>query len=68
VSRYARAVAVALTAAVVAVSVPATGVANTGGQPHSTTPCPTQGNTGKHKGATHGKKKGALHGKRCGQR
>lgn len=67
-SRYARAVAVGLTAAAVAVSVPATGLANTGGQPHSTTACPTQSHTGKHKGATHGKKTGALNGKRCGQR
>jgi hypothetical protein len=48
--------------------VPAAGLANTGGQPHSTTPCPTQSHSGKHKGATHGKKKGAPNGKKCGLR
>jgi hypothetical protein len=67
-SRYARAVAVGLTAGALAVSVPATGLANTGGVPHSTKPCPTQSHAGKHKGAAHGKTKGALKGKRCGQR
>jgi hypothetical protein len=67
-SRYARAIRVGLTTAALAVSVPAAGFANTGGVPQSTTPCPTQNHTGKHKGATHGKKKGAPNGKRCGQR
>jgi hypothetical protein len=67
-SRYARAVLVGVTTAAIGVSVPATGLANTGGQPHSTTPCPAQSHAGKHKGATHGKKKGALNGKRCGLR
>ncbi len=67
-SRYRRAVLAGIIAAALAVSVPATGLANTGGQPHSTTPCPTKSHSGKHKGATHGKKMGALNGKKCGLR
>jgi hypothetical protein len=66
--RYARVLLVGVTAAAIAGSVPATGLANTGGVPHSTKPCLTQSHSGKHKGATHGKKKGALNGKKCGLR
>lgn len=67
-SRCTRAVIAWATAAVLAVSAPAAGLANAGGQPHSTTPCPTQSHGGKHNGATHGKHKGALRGKKCGLR
>jgi hypothetical protein len=67
-SRFTRVVLVGVTAGAVAISAPAAGLANTGGQPHSATPCPTQSHSGKHKGATHGKKKGALNGKKCGLR
>lgn len=55
-----------VTAAALALSIPATGLASAGGQPHSTTPCPTHQHSGKHKGSTHGKKKGAAKGKKCG--
>jgi hypothetical protein len=54
------------TAAVLALALPSAGLANKGGQPHSTTPCPTHSHSGKHKGASHGKKKGAAKGKKCG--
>jgi hypothetical protein len=68
-SRHTRAVLVAATTTALAASVPATtGLANTGGVPHSTKACPTQSHSGKHKGATKGLKKGTRHGKRCGQR
>ena len=67
-SQFTRAVVVAATTAALAASVPATGLANTGGVPHSTKPCPTHSHSGKHKGATKGLKKGTTHGKRCGQR
>ena len=67
-SRYTRAVVVAATTAALAASVPATGLANSGGVPHSTKACPSQKHSGKHKGAAKGLKKGSSHGKRCGQR
>lgn len=68
-SRFTRVVVVGVvTAALAAASVPATGLANTGGVPHSTKPCPTHSHTGKHKGANKGLKKGASKGKRCGHR
>jgi hypothetical protein len=52
--------------AAAALSVPAVGLANKGGTPHSTKPCPTHTHSGKHKGSSHGKKKGATKGKKCG--
>jgi hypothetical protein len=67
-SRYTRAVLLAATTAALAASVPVTGLANTGGVPHSTKACTTHSHSGKHKGATTGLKKGTRHGKRCGQR
>jgi hypothetical protein len=67
-SRYKRAALVGVTIAALAVSVPATGFANRGGQPRSRTPCPTQSHSGKHKGSTHGKHRGAVRGKKCGLR
>ena len=53
----------AITAA--ALSVPAVGLANKGGTPHSTKPCPTHKHQGKHKGSSKGKKKGSSKGKKC---
>ena len=68
-SRYTRVVVIGVTtAALAAASVPATGLANTGGVPRSTKACPTQKHSGKHKGATKGLRKGASKGKRCGHR
>jgi hypothetical protein len=55
-----------VTATALALAIPATGLANKGGQPHSTTACPTHTHSGKHMGSTHGKKKGAAKGKKCG--
>jgi hypothetical protein len=57
-----------LVAAIVAVSmsIPAIGLANKGGVPHSTKACPTHKHSGKHKGASKGHKKGATKGKKCG--
>jgi hypothetical protein len=52
--------------AAAALSVPAVGLANKGGTPHSMKPCPTHKHSGKHKGKSHGKKKGASKGKKCG--
>jgi hypothetical protein len=56
----------------VAMGVPATGVANSGGKPHTTPPmCHMHKNNGKHTGetknATKGEKKGALKGNKCGK-
>ena len=64
----------------VAMTVPATGLANKGGTPHTksttsttTKPCPpssSKPNKGKHKGAKNsmkGKKKGESMGKKCGE-
>ncbi len=52
--------------AALAVAPPAVTLANTGGQPHSTNPCPTHSHTGKHKGSGKGHKKGSGKGKKCG--
>lgn len=52
--------------AAIGMSVPAVGLANKGGTPHSTKACPTHKHSGKHKGSTKGKKKGAAKGKKCG--
>ncbi len=45
---------------------PALTLANSGGQPHSTKPCPTHSHSGKHNGSTKGKKNGSGKGKKCG--
>jgi hypothetical protein len=66
--RHARAISAVMAVAAVAVSMPATGLADNGGRPHSTRPCPMQSHSGKHKGALQGKAKGALKGKKCGLR
>ena len=52
--------------AAAAMSVPAVGLADKGGHPHSTKACPVHKHSGKHKGSSKGKKKGALRGKKCG--
>jgi hypothetical protein len=57
-------VAAAVTA--LALAAPAVTLANPGGQPHSTTPCPTHSHQGKHNGSTKGLKKGSGKGKKCG--
>jgi hypothetical protein len=54
-----------------AMTVPAVGLANTGGVPHTTPPgCHTHTNKGKHKGqlknATKGKRNGESKGNKCG--
>lgn len=49
----------------IAMSVPAVGLANKGGTPHSTKACPTHRHSGKHKGSLKGKKKGSSKGKKC---
>jgi hypothetical protein len=61
-------VAATLTTVAVALSVPAFAQAGKGGVPHSTKPCPTHKNKGKHNGAGKGKKKGADRGKKCGHK
>lgn len=58
--------------AAVAMSVPAVGLANQGGKPHTTPPaCHMHKNNGKHKGAlknaTKGKRTGASRGNKCGK-
>jgi len=52
----------------VALTVPAAGLANKGGKPHTTPPsCHVHKHTGKHKGSTNGKKNGSSKGNKCGQ-
>ena len=55
----------------VAMGVPATGLANAGGKPHTTPPmCHMHKNKGKHNGtknASKGKKNGAGKGNKCGK-
>jgi hypothetical protein len=56
----------------VAMGVPATGLANKGGKPHTTPPmCHMHKNNGKHTGekknASKGKKNGASKGNKCGK-
>lgn len=59
-------VSVAAVVATLALSAPAATLANPGGQPHSTKPCPTHKHSGKHNGSTKGQKKGSGRGKKCG--
>ena len=59
-------VRVATVVAALALAAPAATLANSGGTPHSTKPCPTHKHSGKHNGSTKGHKKGAGKGKKCG--
>jgi hypothetical protein len=59
-------VRVATVVAALALAAPAVTLADAGGQPHSTKPCPTHKHSGKHNGSSKGQKKGAGKGKKCG--
>lgn len=59
-------VRVATVVAALALAAPAATLADPGGQPHSTKPCPTHKHSGKHNGSTKGLKKGSTKGKKCG--
>ena len=52
--------------AALAMSGPAIAVADQGGKPHSTKPCPTHSHQGKDNGSSKGHKNGASKGKKCG--
>ena len=51
--------------AALSMSIPAVGLADRGGHPHSTKACKVHKHYGKHKG-TRGKRKGMDKGKKCG--
>lgn len=50
----------------IAVLVPAVGLADRGGHPHTTKPCPVHRHHGRHRGDTHGHKRGFDKGRKCG--
>lgn len=49
-----------------AMAIPAVGLADRGGHPHSSKPCKTHRHYGKHRGASKGRKRGSDKGKKCG--
>ena len=62
--RFTSGIVAAIAAA--AMTVPAVGLADRGGTPHSKHPCKTHRHYGKHNGASKGHKKGSEKGKKCG--